>query len=55
MAKFARAANEAYVEQLKHLDAPTSWVLFGYEGRDKIVPRAHGEVPIDGRTDQIDG
>ena len=54
MAKYDRATNEAYVEKLKKLDAPTSWVLFGYEGRDKIVPVADGEKPIDGRTDMND-
>lgn len=26
-------------------------VVFGYEGRDKIVPQASGVEPIDGRTD----
>jgi hypothetical protein len=29
-------------------------ILFGYEGQ-KIVPKAKGAAPIDGRTDQIDG
>ena len=29
--------------------------MFGYEGRDKIVPVGKGAGPIDGRTDQIDG
>lgn len=51
MAKYDRAVNEAYVEKLKALDAPTSWVIFGYEGRDKIVPQSCGEMAIDGRTD----
>ena len=55
MAKYDRAINEAYVEKLKTLDAPTSWVLFHYEGRDKIVPQGHGELPIDGRSEEMGG
>lgn len=33
---------------------PARRILFGYEGQ-KIVPKAKGAAPIDGRTDQIDG
>lgn len=40
---------------LAHTPAHPRRILFGYEGNNKIVPKAKGQGPIDGRTDQIDG